>query len=466
MITGKVGDVFVEIMLDTGSAVSLLRHGEAKKMNIRPSLQECSSIQLVTALGESLSIVDCVDAPIQMTDTFMTTHQFLVVDSLIYPVILGTDFLYKHHLRLDFISSPVSVQHNMSKIKSVLPMWDAAIETRAKRYATAAIGAAPELDIFDECSIPRYDRAVTFDVRFCSDPNIGKVLKNYEHLFGSVPGGTTLAYHHTPTTGNPVRAPQRIPGHYKQEVEQIRDMLDQGIIEEGCNPWLAPTVFVRKKSGDIRLCVDYRELNKKTQKDTYPLPIPDEVQDKLARSKVFSTLDLQCGYWQMPVNPQDRHKTAFCPGPGIGLFQFKCMPFGLTGAPSSFQRLMNQLLRDLPFVTVYIDDILVHSANQRQHAQHLQQVFDHLSEANLTLRGSKCHIALSQVSYLGHVFSAAGMSPDPQKVSAVSNWTTPTTIEEVRNFIGFASYYRCCIQGFSDIAKPLHNLKCGLMTAV
>ena len=131
----------------------------------------------------------------------------------------------------------------------------------------------------------------------------------------------------------------------------------------------------------------------------------------------------------MPVNPQDRHKTAFCPGPGMGLFQFKCMPFGLTGAPSSFQRLMNQLLRDLPFVTVYIDDILVHSANQHQHAQHPQQVFDCLSKANLTLRGSKCHIAMLKVSYLGHEFSSAGMSPDPQKVVAVSNWMTPTDIE-------------------------------------
>ena len=121
--------------------------------------------------------------------------------------------------------------------------------------------------------------------------------------------------------------------------QQIQEMLAQGIIEESCSPWMAPAVFVRKKSGEIRLCVDYRELNKKTTKDAYPLPLPDEVQDQLEGAKVFTTLDLQCGYWQMPVNSTDREKTAFCPGPGMGLFQFCRMPFGLAGAPSSFQQL-------------------------------------------------------------------------------------------------------------------------------
>ena len=136
------------------------------------------------------------------------------------------------------------------------------------------------------------------------------------------------------------------------------------------------------------------------------------------------------------------------------------MPFGLTGAPvpSSFQRLMNQLLRDLPFVTVYLDDKLVRSANKHQHAQHLRQVFDCLSQANLTLRGSMCHIAMSKVSYLGHVFSSAAMSPDQQKVFAVSDRKTPTSVEEVRKFIGLALYYHQYIQRFSVIAKPLHSL--------
>ena len=139
----------------------------------------------------------------------------------------------------------------------------------------------------------------------------------------------------------------------------------------------------------------------------------------------------------------------------MGLFQLRYMPFGLTGVPSSFQRLMNQLLRNLPFFTAYIDDILVHSANV--YVQHLRQVFGHFKEANLSLRGSKYHMAMSTVSYLGHVFSSAGMSPDQQKVT-VSEWRTVTSMEEVQKFIGLASYYRRYIQGFSNIAKPLHNL--------
>ena len=150
-----------------------------------------------------------------------------------------------------------------------------------------------------------------------------------------------------------------IPANYHQEVEQqIQTMLKDGVIEESSSPWLAPAVFVRKKTGNVRICVDYQELNKRTVKDVYPLPLPDEVQGKLGVSVIFSTLDLQSGYWQLPVHVNDQAKTAFCPGPGQGLFQFCKMPFGLSGAPASFQRLMDTILRDLSFVTTYLDDFL------------------------------------------------------------------------------------------------------------
>ena len=273
---------------------------------------------------------------------------------------------------------------------------------------------------------------------------------------------TQAACHFIPTTGNPVRVPPwRVPAHYRQEVErQIAAMLKQGIIRESSSPWMAPAVFVPKKSGELRICVDYRELNKKTVKDSYPLPLPDEVQDQLAGSAVFSTLDLQSGYWQMPVNPADQEKTAFCPGPGMGLYEFTRMPFGLTGAPSSFQRLMDIVLRGLPFVTIYIDDILVHSTDEENHRKHmhLTEVLERLAQAGLTLRGKKCHIGMTMVQYLGHIFSGEGMSPDPKKVGVVHEWSAPTNATEVRQFLGLASYYRRYIHHFSEIAAPLNKL--------
>ena len=221
---------------------------------------------------------------------------------------------------------------------------------------------------------------------------------------------------------------------------------------------MSPAVFVKKKTGDIRLCVDYRELNKKTTRDAYPLPLPDEVQDCLAGSSVFSTLDLQSSYWQLAVNPQDKEKTAFCPGPGMGLFQFCRMPFGLSGAPSSFQRFMDTIFRGLLYVTIYLDDILIHSADEDTHKVHLKEVFNRLSDAGVTLRGKKCRIGMTSVTYLGHVFSANGMTPDPNKILAVQQWPTPTNVTTVRQFLGLASYYRRYIHHFSHIAAPLHAL--------
>ena len=142
----------------------------------------------------------------------------------------------------------------------------------------------------------------------------------------------------------------------------------------------------------------------------------------------------------------------------MGLYEFRRMPFGLTGAPSSFQRLMDKIFRGLSFVTTYVDDILVHSADVEEHSHHLQEVFQRLADAGLTLRGKKCHIGMKEVSYLGHVFSSSGMAPDPKKIQVVQEWPVPTDVTQVRQFLGLASYYRRYIHHFSDIAAPLNNL--------
>ena len=200
--------------------------------------------------------------------------------------------------------------------------------------------------------------------------------------------------------------------------------------------------IVPKKSGGIHLCIDYRELNKRTVKDAYPTLLVDEVQDHLSGCSIFTTLDLQSEYWQLPVHPADVQKLSFCPNPGMGLYQFKQMLFGLTEAPGSFQRLMDKIMRGLSFITTYIDDVLVHSKIQEQHKQHLQQVFQSLSDAGLTLRGYKCTLAMSQVTYLGHKFTQSDLTPDGNKIQAIQEWPIPTNVSFLKQFFGLASYYR------------------------
>ena len=235
-------------------------------------------------------------------------------------------------------------------------------------------------------------------------------------------------------------------------------MLTQGVIKKSSSPWMAPTVFVPKKSRELRICVDYRPLNKQTVKDSYPLPLPDEVQDCLTKAAVFSTLDLHSGYWQLLIAEADQPKTAFCLGPGMGLYKFCHMPFGLSGAPGSFQRLMDSVLRGLPFASTYLDDILVYSPNVECHKDHLRQVFCRLQEAGLTLCERKCSIRAPKVCYLGYIFSADGIQPDSDKVHAVQAWPTPTDVTALREFLGLASYYRRYVHKFADVTAPLHSL--------
>eukprot|EP00731_Ephydatia_muelleri_P038690 Em0863g2a len=308
------------------------------------------------------------------------------------------NFLSKHKVRLDYSTDPVSIHVGGLAVTS----RRGSSSNATPSYMYVASTAGGEKDEVEEIAIPKFGDEVEYDIP-PAPAELRDLVKRFEVLFSTVPGSTTVAHHTIPTADHPpVRVPpRRVSAHYRTEVErQLTEMLNRNIIRVSSSPWLAPAVYVPKKSGEIRICIDYRELNKQTVNDAYPLPLPDEVQDRLSGSKVFSMLDLHSGYWQLPVKEEDCIKTAFCPGPGMGLYEFCRMPFGVTGGPSSFQRLMDKVLHGLPFVTSYIDDVLVHSPNMKCHLQHLQQVFERLANAGLTLRGSKCQLGLDKVHYL------------------------------------------------------------------
>ncbi|XP_064398966.1 uncharacterized protein LOC135345475 [Halichondria panicea] len=262
----------------------------------------------------------------------------------------------------------------------------------------------------------------------------------------------------------PKRQPvRRTPFAVRGEVaRQLREMQENGVISPSASPWASPVVLVRKKDGTLRFCIDYRQLNSLTKADTFPLPRIDDLLDQLNKAKYFSTLDLASGFWKVQVHPDSKEKTAFITHQG--LYQFNVMPFGLRNAPAVFQRLMQQVLAGLnpeegvPFASVYIDDILIFSQSFNDHLQHLEAVIDRVASAGLRLKPSKCKFIRQTVEYLGHVLTPMGICPNPEKVRAVQQFPRPTSVKEVRQFLGLASYYRRFVKGFADIAQPLHAL--------
>nr|GEW75115.1 putative reverse transcriptase domain-containing protein [Tanacetum cinerariifolium] len=248
-----------------------------------------------------------------------------------------------------------------------------------------------------------------------------------------IPGATHVA-----------RAPYRLAPSEMQELSnQLQELTDRGFIRPSTSPWGAPVLFVKKKDGSFRMCIDYRELNKLTVKNRYPLPRIDELFDQLQGSSVYSKIDLRSGYHQRRVRDEDISKTAF--RTRYGHYEFQVMPFGLTNAPVVFMDLINRVCKPYldKFVIVFMYVILIYSRNKEEHANNLRIILELLRNDKLT------------VQFLGHLIDSQGLHVDPAKIEAVKNWASPTTPTEIHQFLGLAGYYRRFIKDFSKIAKSL-----------
>ena len=217
-------------------------------------------------------------------------------------------------------------------------------------------------------------------------------------------------------------------------------------------------VYVKKKDGSIRPCIDYRKLNAVTRKDAFPIPRISDCLDAVAGATSFSTLDLTSGYHQVPVRETDKPKTAFTTK--HGLWEYNTMPMGLSTASQTFQRVMELALNGMQWVLciLYIDDIIVYGSNTSEHIERLEMVFDCMRLANLKLKPGKCDLLKEEVRFLGHVVSKAGVKPDPHNIAKVVEWPVPQNVTEVRQFLGICSYYRRKIKQFAEIARPLFDL--------
>jgi hypothetical protein len=251
-------------------------------------------------------------------------------------------------------------------------------------------------------------------------------------------------------------------GMSESELSALRDFLkeniEKGFIQPSSSPARAPVLFVKKKDGTLRLCIDYRGLNDMTIKNRYPLPLIQETLDRVGGAKIYTKLDLRGAYNLLRIKEGEEWKTAF--GTRYGHFEFTVMPFGLTNAPATFQNFMNDLLRDFldDFCSVYLDDILIFSENLDLHRDHVHKVLGILRDNMVFCKPEKCLFEVDRVEYLGFIISTEGIAMDQGKLTAVSEWPTPRKLRDVQSFLGFANFYRRFIKSYSKVVTPLTRL--------
>ncbi|KAK8521849.1 hypothetical protein V6N12_066431 [Hibiscus sabdariffa] len=373
-----------------------------------------------------------------------------------FDVILGMDWLVEHRARVDFETKRVSLKladdhevvvvgENIKFLSNVVSALEAQrlMDDSCQAYLAYVMnpnmGEARPRDIRTVCDFPG-----VFSKELPGLPPDRKVEFVIETYADSVPVS--------------ISSYRMAPKELKELKTQLQELLDRGFIRPSTSPWGAPVLFMKKKDESLRMCIDYRQLNKMTVKNKYPLPRIDDLFDQLRGATVFSKIDMRSGYYQLKVREQDVLKTAF--RTRYGHYEFLVMPFGLTNAPAAFMDLMNMVFHEYldQFVVVFIDDILVYSRTEEDHDRHLRLVLQTLLENQLYAKLSKCEFWIREVVFLGHVVSSEGIRVDPKKVEAIVNWKQPISVTEIRSFLGLAGYYRRLVSGFSKVAAPLTKL--------
>ncbi len=286
------------------------------------------------------------------------------------------------------------------------------------------------------------------------------LIGQFSDVFSSLPGQTNVLQHDIRMPPGVIvrQRPYRVPEARRQAIEEeVQQMLKLGVIEPSRSPWSSPIVIVPKPDGTLRFCNDFRHLNEVSEFDGYPMPRVDELLDRLGRAQYISTLDLTKGYWQVPLSENAIPKTAF--STSSGHWQYRTLPFGLHGAPATFQRMMDILLRPHhSYAAAYLDEVMIHSEAWEDHLDRLRRVLSELRRAGLTANPRKCRLALSEAKYLGFQVGRGLIRMQEKKVEAVCTAPRPETKTQVRAFLGLAGYYHCFIPNFSSLAASLTDL--------
>ncbi|TQD86597.1 hypothetical protein C1H46_027863 [Malus baccata] len=446
---------FARVLIDCGATHSVISHTFAQMTQPYPSSLGFD-LEVAMPRGDKCYVDSFYPrCPVRVDNVIMPAN-LIPLDIVDFDVILGADWLHYNRAHIDCYGKLVTF------LRPGLPEVTFVGERSGVRHGV--ISAIRARKLLSKGCQGYLAHVVLNDVAPSSVEEVG-VVRHYSDVFpDDLPGlpperDVEFSIELLPGT-NPISlTPYRMaPAELKELKIQLQELIDKGFIQPSSSPWGAPVLFVRKKDGTLRLCIDYRQLNRVTIKNRYPLPRIDDLFDQLKGACVFSKIDLRSGYYQLKIKDEDVHKSAF--RTRYGHYEFLVMPFGLTNAPAAFMRLMNEVFQEYldRFVIVFIDDILVYSKSESDHIRHLNLVLRKLREHQLYAKFSKCQFWLDQVAFLGHVVSAQGIQVDPQKIAAVENWEQPRTNTEVRSFLGLAGYYRRFVQDFSMIALPLTKL--------
>ena len=469
--------VKTKALLDSGASACFIDKDFAEKHNL-PLVTKKSPVHVEVIDGRPLVSGD-VTKETKPLDAYIESHQSTIVFNVIRspsnPVVLGLSWLDRYNPDIDWNTRKLTFQSDSSDIP---PSIDTYIPQKSKNIDSHPVRAS-------KTQIPLFVGARAF--------------------MRAAKKGTTFAIYAIPTS-EPIRASSQLPVQYKEyedifekknadilpqhrpydcgidlqegtqppfgpiyslsqnELAVLREYIDENLaknfIRHSKSPAGAPILFVKKKDGSLRMCVDYRGLNKITIKNRYPLPLISGLLDQLGRAKVYTKIDLRGAYNLVRIKGGDEWKTAF--RTRYGHFEYNVMPFGLTNAPAIFQHLMNDIFREFldDFVVCYLDDILIFSKNEEDHEKHVRLVLKRLRNAGLYAKLEKCVFHQPQVEFLGYIISGEGLSMDPKKIQTVLEWKKPTTIRDVQCFLGFANFYRIFIKDYSKIATPLTRLTC------
>jgi hypothetical protein len=421
------------ILFDSGASHTFISKKFVEKYCI-PCIESGEGFIIHSPGGQIFTKEVAFHVPVTLAERDLLTNM-IVLKGQDIDVILGVNWLAQHKAILNTDLRTIRLSYGQEEVLLSIP-----VATTAKPFSRVYEAIIPEIqDIPVVCEFP--------DV-FPEDLPGLPLERDVEFVIELKPGTAPIS-----------RRSYRMPPNELVEFKtQLQDLLEKGFIRPSLSSWGCPTIFVKKKDQTLRMCVDYRPLNEVTIKNKYRLPRIDILFDQLTGPRVFSKIDLRSGYHQICIRPEDIPNTAFTTR--YGLFEYQVMSFRLTNAPVHFTYLMNSIfmLELDKFVVVFIDDILIYSKNEEEHARHLRIVLTRLREHQLYAKFSKCAFWLEEIQFLGHVLSANEIAVDPSKVKDILEWKPPTTVHQVRSFLGLAGYYRRFVLDFSKLVKPITSL--------